>query len=685
MAKYFAFGSNLSYEQMKNRVGAYGPLNPPKKTTLNGYELVYNKWAGTRGCYCANIQPSRGGKVEGVVYELNDRQISALNRNEGYYPSRHGQGQGYQKTNLRVNINGTPTNVFTYIAPKRRQEAKYVPNFAYQDIIVSGAIEHGLSQSYINKLKQQKIKLSNGSIVKYADELERRRNRAVAPQRASALELGRRPVHTQNRAKRMPVRRQNIRTPAELAETPAPIPATSLNLSNIGKISGDESIFVDQESGNRYQVVSSDFGKEAKIYKLKNERTGEIVKLKVNLRDGFMEEKEALTRLGRLKSVGKVNGNPYIITKWLPGRSLDYCFKENNYKDTHGNSLPFPMHISYYKGARCVDIGVNKHALYIKSAEKIKELVNAGVIHQDCHPGNYIVDFKNNDIQLEFIDFGIAKNLNKTEMRNAFAMQKKHGGQAFKIRDYCSSMDDVILDQKCGLLADDKLDLRNAQTKNAINNFITPADRSKLLDFISRHPVANKEVIRRNIQEIARLSSASASSVAPVTPLRDARRNTSNLAERALKEGQQIAALAHIATSNDKFSKQMADLLVDRDFKRANPSTVAVFKEISKYGDIYSADTDFQSQLEKCVRRGQQKGALCCLANGAKITPEVRGIFASIADANPSTKKALMPYMLAFDWKKESNPAIKNGLFRQLQQLSSRPVAKGNQRRRRHL
>lgn len=96
---YFAYGSNMNPEQMKNRVGNL--IDTPKPAKLPGYKLTFNKYSvnrskeydakmsfapGTTRVGAANIVPTgnKNDVVEGVIYSLDEKQLSKLDMDEGY-------------------------------------------------------------------------------------------------------------------------------------------------------------------------------------------------------------------------------------------------------------------------------------------------------------------------------------------------------------------------------------------------------------------------------------------------------------------------------------------------------------------------------------------------------------------------------------------------------------------------
>ena len=78
---YFAYGSNLNLTQMKSRCPDSKPLF---KAYLHDYELIFTgKVRKIRGGV-ATIRLSKGKEVFGAGYEISERDLSSLDRYEGY-------------------------------------------------------------------------------------------------------------------------------------------------------------------------------------------------------------------------------------------------------------------------------------------------------------------------------------------------------------------------------------------------------------------------------------------------------------------------------------------------------------------------------------------------------------------------------------------------------------------------
>ena len=124
---YFAYASNLSREQMKKRC----PDAKPKfNAVLPNYKLVFTGWSRVSHGATATIQPYKGAKVAGAVYEISEQDLRKLDRFEDYPGT-------YTHLNVMVfNEDDVAVKAVTYV--KTRQEPEGKPSPEYIAIIKQG-------------------------------------------------------------------------------------------------------------------------------------------------------------------------------------------------------------------------------------------------------------------------------------------------------------------------------------------------------------------------------------------------------------------------------------------------------------------------------------------------------------------------------------------------------------------
>ena len=71
--KYFAYGMNTNLDEMAARCPGAVCLGP---AWINDYALVFR--------YCADIEPAAGNWCDGVLWEITEDNLAALDQMEGY-------------------------------------------------------------------------------------------------------------------------------------------------------------------------------------------------------------------------------------------------------------------------------------------------------------------------------------------------------------------------------------------------------------------------------------------------------------------------------------------------------------------------------------------------------------------------------------------------------------------------
>lgn len=148
---YFAYGSNLNRAQMQNRVGQILEFQPAR---LENYELLFNKIV-RGGSGEANIQPSKGKTVYGVLYRITESALRSLDRATGV-PDH------YRRIEVSVvDANGNRVKAQAYIAAKVGKGLRPAPH--YLQSLLAGAAEHGLPEEYLAEIRKVAGVSSNGN------------------------------------------------------------------------------------------------------------------------------------------------------------------------------------------------------------------------------------------------------------------------------------------------------------------------------------------------------------------------------------------------------------------------------------------------------------------------------------------------------------------------------------------
>lgn len=145
--RYFAYGSNMDWQQMQRRC-------PSSKfvcvARLADYHFAIARHSRLRGCGTATIVAQCGSEVWGIVYDVSDEDLLALDAFE----------DGYRREKVLVtplNDGHHPIEVLVYIAEK--EECAPLPNPGYKRHIIDGARYWQLPATYCAML--EKIQVSS--------------------------------------------------------------------------------------------------------------------------------------------------------------------------------------------------------------------------------------------------------------------------------------------------------------------------------------------------------------------------------------------------------------------------------------------------------------------------------------------------------------------------------------------
>ena len=147
---YFAYGSNLDWERMKERCPSASFY---RKTSLPNYRIDFTRESSESKCGVADIVKDNNFKVYGVVYRIDEIDLGKLDKHEGYIPQR--DKSAYKRIEIMVfeEDNGEePITAFTYEVVKK-EFGKYKPDREYKNFIVNGAKYWKLPEDYINFLE----------------------------------------------------------------------------------------------------------------------------------------------------------------------------------------------------------------------------------------------------------------------------------------------------------------------------------------------------------------------------------------------------------------------------------------------------------------------------------------------------------------------------------------------------
>jgi gamma-glutamylcyclotransferase len=136
MSLYFAYGSNMLKSRMRERIPQASFFGIGQ---LVGYQVVCNK-RGAKGDAKANLKKKTGWVTWGVLYEFPQENFTRLDAYE----------KGYFREMVPVVCSSKTLSTFTYFS---KNIAKQPTNYEYIKLILDGAEEHHLPESYIEYLR----------------------------------------------------------------------------------------------------------------------------------------------------------------------------------------------------------------------------------------------------------------------------------------------------------------------------------------------------------------------------------------------------------------------------------------------------------------------------------------------------------------------------------------------------
>ena len=147
--KYFAYGSNMLTRRLTH------PSRAPSAVargvaTIAGFAVRFHKVGADGSGKCTLVATNDKSAVAyGVLYELADSDGDRLDGVEGVNTG------GYNRRSVRLRFaDGGTTDAVTYVAGDRHIDEARVPFDWYRDIVVGGAVEHGLPTWYVEELTQ---------------------------------------------------------------------------------------------------------------------------------------------------------------------------------------------------------------------------------------------------------------------------------------------------------------------------------------------------------------------------------------------------------------------------------------------------------------------------------------------------------------------------------------------------
>ena len=147
-AWYFAYGSNMQRATFAGRRGIVSARELPAR--LDHWRLVFDKPPLLPiGESYANIVRDVGAHVLGVLYEVTFDDLAHIDLTEGVALGN------YQRIEVPVatlhRLGDAPQTGFTLTSERRDGQLR--PSVRYMNLLIAGAIEHGLPNHYVDFLR----------------------------------------------------------------------------------------------------------------------------------------------------------------------------------------------------------------------------------------------------------------------------------------------------------------------------------------------------------------------------------------------------------------------------------------------------------------------------------------------------------------------------------------------------
>jgi len=141
---YFAYGSNLHPVRLTERVLSAQLLGV---TELRHYRLAFQKrgWDGSSKCNLVHTGHESDG-IHGALYQIDADHKPALDVFEG-------KGNGYDDSQLTVELHGKDYSCFTYFAQMSHIENGLMPYHWYKELVVLGARHLQCPDAYVRSIE----------------------------------------------------------------------------------------------------------------------------------------------------------------------------------------------------------------------------------------------------------------------------------------------------------------------------------------------------------------------------------------------------------------------------------------------------------------------------------------------------------------------------------------------------
>ena len=141
MTLYFAYGCNMASSEMELSCPEHRFVGVAR---LDGHRLEFRRRSVRWGGGAADVVPAKGESVWGVLYELPEGALDALDAKEG-------AGFAYGRVDVEVSLNGKRRRAIAYEV-ERKEPEEVAPTADYMRLLLAGAAERGLPAGYVDSI-----------------------------------------------------------------------------------------------------------------------------------------------------------------------------------------------------------------------------------------------------------------------------------------------------------------------------------------------------------------------------------------------------------------------------------------------------------------------------------------------------------------------------------------------------
>ena len=141
--EYFAYGSNMAADAMEEACPGHRVIGV---ALLDDHALMFNRRSVRTHTGVADVVPRPGSQVWGVLFEIDDDCLTAIDRKEG-------EGWAYvrEPVTVRVPETGSEHRAITYVV-REKEPAEVTPSPEYLERLLDAARERGLPPDYVEAL-----------------------------------------------------------------------------------------------------------------------------------------------------------------------------------------------------------------------------------------------------------------------------------------------------------------------------------------------------------------------------------------------------------------------------------------------------------------------------------------------------------------------------------------------------